>query len=38
MQIGMIFLEGTVDKEAQDLLFNNHIVVIPKVDVRKLTK
>jgi hypothetical protein len=33
MEVDMIFLEGTIDKEAQDTFFNNGITVISKVKV-----
>lgn len=38
MQVGIVFLEGSIDKEAQDLLFSSDIAVISKVDIRTLTR
>lgn len=38
MDIGMLFLEGSIDKESNDLLFNKEIVVISKVDIAILNK
>lgn len=38
MGVKMVFLEGTIDRETQDLMFSRDIVVFSKVDVDILTK
>lgn len=38
MEVDVIFLEGTIDKEAQDLFFVNGITVISKVKVEIITR
>ncbi len=38
VKIDMLFLEGTIDKEFEDMLNQNEIVVIPKVKVEHMTR
>lgn len=38
MEVDMIFLEGSIDKETQDLFFLNNITVISKVKVETITR
>lgn len=38
LEVDMIFAEGTIDKEAQDIFFNAGITVITKVKVECLTR
>lgn len=36
--VDMIFLEGTIDKEFEEMLAEHGIVVIPKVKVEHMTR
>jgi hypothetical protein len=38
MEVDMIFLEGSIDKEAQDMFFTNGITVISKIKVEYITR
>lgn len=38
VKIDIIFLEGVIEKEFDDMLFNNNITVIPKVKVEYLSR
>lgn len=38
MEVDMIFLEGSIEKEAQDIFFSGGITVIAKVKIETLTR
>jgi hypothetical protein len=38
MEVSMVFLEGSIDREAQDILFSRDIVVFSKIEITILSK
>jgi hypothetical protein len=38
MEASIVFLEGTIDREAQDMLFSRDIVVFSKIELDILSK
>lgn len=38
LEVDMVFLEGSIDKEAQDMFFGNGITVISKVKIESLSR
>jgi hypothetical protein len=38
MEVSMVFLEGSIDREAQDILFSRDIVVFSKIEINILSK
>jgi hypothetical protein len=38
LEVNMIFLEGSIDKEAQDMFFSSDITVISRIKVKYITQ